>query len=504
MMMMKTVIIIMVTPDDDGSDIFIPQTVSNEQHYGRMNHRSAALTPPPAAIETKSILRNKGEGLSQNETISASQISLLSLDDPGGGGGIRRIRKRSSQVPMPSSAESFDGIPKSNVEVTTIHTGEISTPSDINGSRSMNETINASNSDNVNVHNNLPPPVPQPAKRAPSPTRGSLERNVSLPLTELQRPAKDRPQSSDSSFRYSADGSSASMRGMGDSLPRLPRRTSTMADDVDDGTDNKGRNEEKNTVQTENQNDDDIQDRDIGNDEASAASDSSLSDDLSLSIASDGDESADCSVETVEEDSVRLQQPSTTHSSLSEPQQQQEEYVSETRPSEVHEEVQQSIKDEIPEANSKDNVGLSVMETNPTSVDVAKSPSLDVNDEHEDQASEEITTLKPPRSKKQTKNNGEESGATIGTESEPEPESDSPAAESGKKTDPKRGNLIRRMSSTLRNAGKSASFRGSFKKIGKTASKIRQKSRRKDSDNDSSDVKPSSTLASKEETNDDP
>jgi hypothetical protein len=230
-----------------------------------------------------------------------------------------------------------------------------------------------------------------------------------------------------------------------------------------------------------------------------------LSDDLSLSIASDGDESADCSVETVEEDSVQLQQPHTTHSNLSEHQQQQQQQqqhqekdVAETNPSNVQVEVKQSIKNEIPQEKPKNNFEVSVTETHPTVVGVvAKSSSLDVSDGCEELPSKETTTLKSPRSKKVAENNGEESGATIGTESEPEP--DSPAAETGKKADPKRGNLIRRVSSSLRNVGKSASFKGSFRNIGKTASKIRQISRRNESDSGSSDANAPSTPGGKEE-----
>jgi hypothetical protein len=211
-----------------------------------------------------------------------------------------------------------------------------------------------------------------------------------------------------------------------------------------------------------------------------------LSDDLSLSIASDGDESADCSVETVEEDSVQLQQQQQQH---------QEEDVAETNPSNVQVEVKQSIKNEIPQEKPKNNFEVSVTET--LVGVVAKSSSLDVSDGCKELPSEETTTLKSPRSKKVAENNGEESGATIGTESEPEP--DPPSAETGKKADPKRGNLIRRVSSSLRNVGKSASFKGSFRNIGKTASKIRQISRRNESDSGSSDANASSTPGGKEE-----
>eukprot|EP00339_Tiarina_fusa_P001732 CAMPEP_0117050780 /NCGR_PEP_ID=MMETSP0472-20121206/35060_1 /TAXON_ID=693140 ORGANISM="Tiarina fusus, Strain LIS" /NCGR_SAMPLE_ID=MMETSP0472 /ASSEMBLY_ACC=CAM_ASM_000603 /LENGTH=551 /DNA_ID=CAMNT_0004764691 /DNA_START=78 /DNA_END=1730 /DNA_ORIENTATION=- len=68
--------------------------------------------------------------------------------------------------------------------------------------------------------------IPRPT-RSSSPERTPVERTESLPLSVLQKP-RPAQEGSSSSVRVSGD-SSSSLRG-GDSLPRLPRRTSTLDD----------------------------------------------------------------------------------------------------------------------------------------------------------------------------------------------------------------------------------------------------------------------------------
>jgi hypothetical protein len=240
-----------------------------------------------------------------------------------------------------------------------------------------------------------------------------------------------------------------------------------MADEADDQIDK----EEENIVQKK----EDGKNRlvgDGGNDDKVSVSDSSLSDDVSLLDESSDDESVDCSVETVEEDAVPPKQSFPCDINLSASQENyEEENTAKIKPLEIQLERGQSTKLEI-------HVQAPSETTSPVA-GVNKVAYFDAMDEREGKHSRqtppnELSTSKPRRNNSARKSNGEEARTEIA----PEVESD-PPAETEKNSDPDRGNLIRRVSSSFRNVGRNASFKESFRKIGKTASKLRQISRRK-------------------------
>jgi len=297
--------------DDDGGDGDGKGTmVVNMGRSPNIPVSSACIIgSPPSAIEAKSILRNKGEGLASS-IISASQISLISFgsaDDPRASGSSSGILKRNSPLTTRASSLTDDASLVGHMKSVSLSSGseEPSCQQEIQNMTTSNQNESArkhqssapcipkyENGDDTSNNDSAPL---KPAQRAASPNRGSLERNTSLPLSELMTPSVEKERQ---------HGSSSASFGGGDSLPRLPRRSSTIVDDVDDSE--RGPNDNKEKDQAEHQDQGyNRRDKNDGNyGEEQSISDSSSSDgDLSLGIlgSDDDDESADCSVETIDE-----------------------------------------------------------------------------------------------------------------------------------------------------------------------------------------------------------
>jgi hypothetical protein len=420
----------------------------------------ASSSLPPAAIETKSILRNKGEGLSAAAVISASQLSLITFgssnEDRTAARSAVGAMKRCPPITRSSDSsldDSLDGRFKSSAASTPNSINPLSEENNLpldGDTRFMAEGP---------IHSIADPESSTAREQGgTSPERGSLGRNESMPLSELQRKPSDQQQkSSSSSIRESADGSSSSLRGGGDSLPRLPRRTSTMPDDEHSKTE-------------------DIDEKNFNQQDQASVSDSSSSDgDLSLGIDTGGDDdSTDCSVQTVDDESLSLERTSTEFSIVS-----GASVPSDTAPS-FHDE-DQVARDTTTPRQKKVAKNLAILGTvdSSESEDTTKfsAPQKSSSDADICEISKKlngvfVSLTRRTHSSEYTRaagNNGEESG-TSGTETELED------TDGSQKQQDKRGTLIRRMSSSLRKVGKSASFRA----IGKTASKIRHMSRRKD------------------------
>ncbi|KAG7346585.1 hypothetical protein IV203_005653 [Nitzschia inconspicua] len=435
--------------------------------------RISSLSLPPTAIETKSILRNKGDGQSSVSAVSSSQISLISFassnDDRNAIGSSAGPRKLSPSLPRSSNSSLDDSVDdhfKNSTEASIC----MNPPNDA-GTSLPNAQCRFLAENNVSECGDLEPKNSE-TSRSPSPDRGLLGRNTSMPLSELQQAQSD--QQSSSSFRYSADGSSSSLRGGGDSLPRLPRRTSTLPEEED--AKRESTNKSVRTSLPEPNITGEHQSIQIA--EASVSDSSSSDGGLSLEInVESDDDSIDCSVVTDSDESVSLQPNSNKGSVVS-----GASSVPSGTPQSIHERDQSkrgSIRQRkggpcataiVKTAGTIDHNGS--QETMNVASSQKRSSDSEVSEGSKKVSGVFVSLTRRTSSSEQAStagNTGEESG-TSGTEFDLE------EVDTSAKADEKRRTLLRRMSSSLLKVGKSASF----KAIGKTASKIRQMSFRKD------------------------
>ncbi|KAG7364807.1 hypothetical protein IV203_038010 [Nitzschia inconspicua] len=424
--------------------------------------RISSLSLPPTAIETKSILRNKGDGQSSVSAVSSSQISLISFassnDDRNAIGSSAGPRKLSPSLPRSSNSSLDDSVDdhfKNSTEASIC----MNPPSDA-GTSLTNAECRFLAENNVNECGDLEPKNSE-TSRSPSPDRGLLGRNTSMPLSELQQAQSD--QQSSSSFRYSADGSSSSLRGGGDSLPRLPRRTSTLPEEED------AKRESTNKTVRTSLPEPNItgEDQSIQNAEASVSDSSSSDGGLSLEInVESDDDSIDCSVVTDSDESVSLHPNSTEGSVVS-----GASFPSGTERDQSNRGLRQRKGRPCATAKVKMDHNGSQETTNVASSQKRSSDS-EVSEGSKKVSGVFVSLTRRTSSSEQAStagNTGEESG-TSGTEFDLE------EVDTSENCGEKRHTLLRRMSSSLLKVGKSASF----KAIGKTASKIRQMSFRKD------------------------
>jgi hypothetical protein len=432
-----------VVETDDENDSAIRSSIQSlEDQLIRLSASSSG----GGKTEAKSILRNRGETLSA----SASGSSQRSSED------------RVSILKRPTRASSST----KSLEAMRRDEGTETKPAVVQHHASpARKTVvrNSSEADDDKSSLQL-----LPARRSPSPTRLVMERNDSLPLTAIKRPARTTGEptislsGSSSTCRQSTDGSSSSLRG-GDSLPRLPRRTSTMGDMTD---------EDRGAVPGSKERSSEGDDNEVVDDQASL---NSSEGDLSLEMDPDGDESDDCSVQTSEDDLISpvSQQSSPTSGTLG------RLGATQTNMSDVEGSSSQSkiailaIASAAPHGLEQDSA--SDYRKYETPDETVEQPA------NGKKRQSSIRSIDCTVGAKKTSNpdgrnaKGEESGTTP---------NDSINEETGGKDQEeqqetgKPGRLLRQLSSTIQKVGRSASFKGSFRKIGRTASKLRHNSHR--------------------------
>jgi hypothetical protein len=445
--------------------------------------RHSGLPPipsrPPAAIETKSILRNKGEGFVSSSTVTASKLHSAPY------GFIASEDRRSEELVIQKGSQATR-----------------SSNSSLDGSiDSLIQSIQEAPSRNVpkrNPEGNIAKSVEIQRQKASedlglkSPQRGCIDRNESMPLSELQKPSKDPQQksnSSSSSFRYSPDGSSSSLRGGGDSLPRLPKRSST----IEDGSD---ANDKSDKTETSREQQSAVVGESLQSIVGKAPDEDPSSSDgeLSLEIGGNGeDDSIDCSVDTVDDNSVCFDEItpaigeslsgsdvtilSDTELSFDEGHKMTTQ-AAPTLQKQVQEFMPGSHFDSLMQLQS-DRKDLCNKTLAPVEFVTTSTASLDSSDSHNDMGD---LSLKPDTLSMNVsrKHSGSKTFGTKGSTNGADAELED--TEETKDDVAKRRNLIRRMSSSLKKVGRSASFRESFRSIGKTASKIRRLSFRKDNE----------------------
>lgn len=336
------------------------------------------------------------------------------------------------------------------------------------------------------------------------PERKPVERTESLELNAIQQVAqKERSLSvlMDSLRNSAADGSSSSLRG-GDSLPRLPRRTSTVEDQgfLDDDT---GRYSDD----PSNYSDDEI--TKISDDEITRSSgdDVSLNSDVESDLSVDTETghnslsvdtsdritmgsrhevvSSDNSTNKTEgDDSVEA-----SGSNLAE----KEGVGKEANTAEAGAPDEHTEETEIPIEPASDLLERTVPLQESTTTPDAKEVKLEIDNTADETAEESTHSEEKTPSTRSVpgngpkKNNSDESGGTSAEESGAsniDNELDGAGDSRNRKSDGenKRGTLLRKVSSTFRNLGKTASFRNSFRMIGKQASKLKKGARKQAED----------------------
>jgi hypothetical protein len=294
-----------------------------------------------------------------------------------------------------------------------------------------------------------------------------VERTESFLLSMLRRPAKEFSGSS-STLRTGTgtEGSSSSLRG-GDSLPRLPRRTITEddhtgpnaeGDDDDDDDDTRTSEDDDNT--------------NISDDELAKISD----DDISIESMSD------FSIDTNDEnDSVKEEEEAKPACERKSP---SKKVATTTGDGEQSQQADQLLEEPNDQAE-RIEVAAAVAPENASEGGGKVENPLAVNPKRKSPSSvrsiEQTSTDENPDESGAT--SAEESGtSTTETEVDESEEINTAKNEKGedKKDEKKRGKLLKRMSSSFRSLGKTASFRNSFTRIGKTASKLKQMGRKDD------------------------
>jgi hypothetical protein len=308
---------------------------------------------------------------------------------------------------------------------------------------------------------------PPPRRFSSSPDRSQpVERTESFLLSMLGRPAKECSGSS-STLRTGTgtEGSSSSLRG-GDSLPRLPRRTTTMDDHP--------------RPNAEGEDDDDDTRTSEGDDNTSISDDELTKvsgDDISIESMSDFSIDTNDENDSVEEDveaipACERKSPSkkvATTTGDGEQSQQVDQLLEERNDQTERIEVAAAVAPE----NSTEGGGTV---ENPPAVNPNRKSPTSVRSIEQQTSSE-----KSPDESGTT--SAEESG-TSATETEVDESEEVNTAKDkqggDKKDEKKRGKLLKRVSSSFRSLGKTASFRNSFIRIGKTASKLKQMGRKDD------------------------
>lgn len=447
--------------ETDSSEFAIRSSIrSLEEELIRLSVASASAgtasatahpTITTTTTEAKSILRNRGETMSS----SASASSLRSSEDRAtsilkrpGGGSTKSLegqgRDQNQDQDRNSTRKEIE--PETVANLVDVNPRHPSPP---------RKTFHH-NASEVDDSSNLPL---RTVRRAPSNSRFEIERNDSLPLTDIKRPTRlnngELPvPGSGSSSTCRADGSSSSLKG-GDSVPRLPRRTSTMAHNVDCGNNDASGW----TIRGSDAGNEALGDQDLS---------SSSEGDLSLAVDRDGDDSDDCSVQTLEEDVLSVVDDTDAKSSR--------QVISSV--SDIGNSLEQ-LNRMCPSTSSTQDSTLIYQDSETTQLVEKVAQHVDGNQKSQSRIQSTDTTGDASTSSTSKKPNGEESG-TSATDDENEEtirnkqQQQQIEEEQGKG---KRGNLLRRMSSTLAKVGRSASFRD-LAKIGRKASKIRQRSTR--------------------------
>lgn len=314
-------------------------------------------------------------------------------------------------------------------------------------------------------------PPPRSSSDTTSPERTPVARTESLQLDGLQqRPQKDRAGGSMTieSLRNSStlEGSSSSLRG-GDSLPRLPRRTSTVDVSGDDNDSVRSNLSDGSTK--------------MSDDEVTRISEGDVS--LGSDVASD------LSIET-DTEHVSLVGDHSDRSTVETPKASASGVADEKR------DVVPQQKSDFPthivdhvEVSSAEPARTPPEEITTESSHAAAAPSATIESEtatienspeqrtqQDDPPNKRSAEESPPKKNDSdksgsTKASAEESGGTTDTDDVDDPKDASNEKRDGEN---KRGKLLRKMSNSFRNIGKTASFRNSFLKIGKQASKLKK------------------------------
>jgi hypothetical protein len=303
----------------------------------------------------------------------------------------------------------------------------------------------------------------------------------------LQRPTKAKEIGSSSSIRTGTEGSSSSLRG-GDSLPRLPRRSSTIEDHSKHAEDDDD-NDTKVSDDRSRISDDDTR---ISDDDVSRISDDGIS--------IDSDEESDYSVDD-ETDDDNIEERKPLDEVTSPPDDGTKPSDDETKPSDDGtkplDDRTKPLDDgtkpsDDPVKSSADTLEQSKEETEQAEDQTTAENTTNPNDEAglpplknresptSVRAIEETLPAKAPDESGTV--SAEESG-TSATDTEVDESSEEiPSEKEQKEVVNKRGNLLKKMSTSFRNIGKTTSFRNPFKMIGRSASKLTQKGRKDDKD----------------------
>ena len=361
---------------------------------------------------------------------------------------------------------------------------------------------------------NARPPARTSSSGSDRPERHTVERTESFQLSLLQpHIQKDRSSSlSADSLRNSAtDGSSSSLRG-GDSLPRLPRRTNTVEDHGFPDEDGTGGFSDD----ASNLSDDDDVSTKISDDEVTRISDDDVS--LNSDVESDitdtehlstgGDTSERIELETPPEPDTAdgttmeiLKDESQAMPSFPETIEKEggdvanaeeaienpEDDESPTTPAVTpapDESTQPDLENTIPEIVKSLTPDLET--TSQPDADNTEPGTVGRATPETEKAADETEQINGSVDQNGQKRNSDESGTSAeesGTSTtDVELEDTADGQKHKREVENKRGKLLRKVSSSFRNMGKQASFRNSFRVIGKQASKLKLVGGRKHAD----------------------
>lgn len=279
------------------------------------------------------------------------------------------------------------------------------------------------------------------------PDRTPVERTESLSLSSLKQPPKTNDVSGSSSATLktgtvTTEGSSSSLLRGGDSLPRLPRRTSTI--------DDHSKHSHAGSDDISSDGDSNITDGELT---GSSDDDITIDSDEEFSVASDDEsDSINEPAKPVVDEKPTLKVPTR----LPEDSQETSATV----------QIEQSTSQLEPQGESAtDQIEQSTAQTEGSKEEANTTDNAEENDQVQEPAGPNRNRKSPTSVRSST------SATETETEEVDEPEEIS-KNDSEKREEKKRG-LLRKVSSSFRQLGKTTSFKNSFKMIGRSASKLK-------------------------------